>query len=161
MGEYLLPFIVYTFIYSHTPGSMNRLFTDFLSELWQVFWGILRNWGCLELFWGHFGAYSGRVLGVNDFLLWEAGKFYSEKGVLSINLGESNPGSGAYNFKAKQLKAEPREITHYTKENKLSTKPLLLKVREKAIVSLCAQHYLPSFLAKRLLMKRGSYGRFI
>lgn len=107
-----------------------------------------------------------RNLGVNDFLVWHAAQYYIDQGLIGMNLGESTPGSGAYDFKAKQLKCPPRNVHYYLFNNNGQEQGYHFlrfsnKVRERVIISLCKKNYIPLHFRKKLLRKRALFGRFV
>jgi LmbE family N-acetylglucosaminyl deacetylase len=52
-------------------------------------------------------------LGVNSVLTWEAMRDLIRRGITHLDLGESRPGSGVYQFKTIQFGGEPRDIFYY------------------------------------------------
>lgn len=103
-------------------------------------------------------------LGVNNLLFWHAGRDASERGSGFIDLGESRPGSGVYNYKRKGLRGEPRELHYYdvlcdsTKERA----PITSNFAERILSALSRlQPILPPQILKLLAVRRAKYGKLI
>ena len=52
-------------------------------------------------------------LGVNHLLMWEAIRDFIGRGITHLDLGESQPGGGVYEFKTIQFGGEPTDVFYY------------------------------------------------
>lgn len=107
---------------------------------------------------------QGMQLGCNNLLMAEAIRQLCERGVRRLDLGESAPGSGVYDFKTKGCGGTAEPVHYHDMQRKAGTRAGSLSVGfgERAIGQ--AMRYgklLPASIREALLLKASSYGRVL
>lgn len=106
----------------------------------------------------------GLQAGCNNLLMAEAARNLSARGITRLDLGESMPGSGVFDFKTKGCGGQAEVVQYYDLMRLAGTQPprLAVGLAERAYgyaVSRCA--FLPAALREVLLLKASGYGRVL
>ena len=105
---------------------------------------------------------AGRRANANHLLMWRALSHFADRGIGSVDLGESTPEGGVHTFKTEHFRGTPRDVPYCdilcgpdSKPAAVSTMPMRLRLVLRALP------WLPDKMRRRLVVRRMAYERLL